>query len=104
MLYRKTLLKVAVALVLVAAIIPALVPAYAATAAVGGFYAGCGNFSVDVAVSGTTNDGNNVDKFRYLITDGNGKKLYQEDATRPINTTQGSVVVNLSYDADGVAD
>jgi len=55
-------------------------------------------------VSGTNNDGNNLDKFRYLVTDGNGKKLYQEDATRQINTTQGSVVVNLSYDADGVAD
>ncbi len=104
MMQSKNWLKVAVALILVAAVFPAVSPAHAATAAIGASYAGCGNFSVDVAVSGNNNDGNNVDKFRYLISDGNGKKLYQEDATRPINTTQGSLVVNLSYDADGVAD
>src|SRR5205807_4633226 len=39
-----------------------------------------------------------------LITDGNGKKLYQEDATRAIGTTLGSSVMDLGYDADGVAD
>jgi hypothetical protein len=100
----KTLVKIGVALVLAATVVPAASPVRAATTAIGAFYAGCGNFSLDVAVSGTNNDGNNVDKFRYLITDGNNKKLYQEDATRPLNTTVGSLVVNLPYDADGVAD
>jgi hypothetical protein len=100
----KTLFKMAVIVALVVVALPATAPVWAATAAIGSFYGGCGNFSVDVAITGTNNDGNNVDKFRYLITDGNNKKLYQEDATRALNTTLGSMVFNLSYDADGAAD
>jgi uncharacterized protein YraI len=100
----KISLKIAAVVMLVALTLPVASPTHAATAAIGMFYAGCGNFSVDVTVSGTNDDGNGVDKFRYLITDGNNKKLYQEDATRPINVTAGSMVFNLSYDADGVAD
>jgi Bacterial SH3 domain len=101
---RRALSKIGAVVVLVALLFPATVPVRAATAAIGSFYGGCGNFSVDVAINGTNNDGNNVDKFRYLITDGNNKKLYQEDATRALNTTLGSMVFNLSYDADGAAD
>ncbi len=101
---RRVVTIVCAVLALVVAVFPAPTPVHAATAAIGNFYGGCGNFSVDVAVSGTANDVNNVDKFRYLVTDGNGKWLYREDATRPINTTASSMVLNLSYDADGVAD
>ena len=53
---------------------------HAATAAIGQFYAGCNNFSIDVTVFGNTDDGGGQDKFRYLITDSNNKTLYQEDA------------------------
>lgn len=100
----KTLLRSALVLVIGAMLLPFTAPAHAATTAVGRFYAGCNNFSVDVAVSGTHDDGNGLDKFRYLIVDGNGKKLYLEDAARSVNTTVGSLVINLSYDADGVVD
>jgi hypothetical protein len=76
-------------------------PARAATADIGRFFATCGYFSVDTAVSGAANDGNNADKFRYEITDGAGKKLYREDSVRGIGQTAGSLVVNMSYDNDG---
>jgi hypothetical protein len=89
---------------LIVATLPAVTPARAATGIVGRFYATCTTFSVDLAVNGTTDDGGGLDKFRYYITDGNNKKLYSEDATRPINNTQGRVVVGITYDADGVFD
>jgi len=72
-------------------------PARAATAAVGRFYATCGYFSVDVAVSGINNDKNGTDLFRYQVTDATGKVLYLENAARAINTTQGSLVINMPY-------
>ena len=89
---------------LIIATLPAVTPARAATAIVGRFYATCANFSVDLAVNGTGDDGGGLDKFRYQITDGNNKQLYTEDATRPINNTQGRVVVGVPYDGDGVID
>jgi hypothetical protein len=101
---KRALLKCVVALALIAVFLPAVRPAHAATAAIGQFYAGCGNFSVDVAVFGTTDDGGGQDRFWYSVTDATGKKLYEEYATRQVNTTGGSLVVNLSYDAEGVAD
>jgi hypothetical protein len=97
------LASVVIALLIVTTL-PAVTPARAATGIVGRFYATCNTFSVDLAVNGTTDDGGGLDKFRYQITDGNNKKLYLEDATRPINNTQGRVVVGVSYDADGVID
>lgn len=101
---KRNLLRVVVVMALFAVFMPAVRPAHAATAAVGQFYAGCGNFSVDVAVSGNTDDGGGQDRFWYSVTDATGRKLYEEYATRTINTTAGSLVVNLSYDAEGVAD
>lgn len=95
------LVMVAILLALGAFSAPAATPAQAATAAIGRLWATCGNFSVDVAVSGTVNDLNNQDRFRYFVADGTGKKLYAEDATRPVGSTLGSLVVNFSYDYDG---
>ncbi len=94
---------VLIALMAVAAWTPAT-SAYAVGSVINRFAANCNNFSVDVSVAGSNNDGNNADRFRYLITDGNGKKLYQEDNARIVGTSQNSIVANLSYDADGAAD
>jgi hypothetical protein len=66
------------------------------------FGATCGDFSLMVAITGTNDDGGGFDRFRYLILDGNGKKLYQEDAVRQVGVTIGSQVINMSYDNDGV--
>ncbi|HRE49394.1 MAG TPA: SH3 domain-containing protein [Aggregatilineales bacterium] len=87
--------------VLAITLVPQASPAHAISAALGRFWANCGIFSVDTAVNGTINDSNNTDRFRYRITDGNGKKLYQEDAQRTVGVTTGSLVVNMSFDADG---
>jgi len=61
------------------------------------FYGGCGNFSVDLAVTGTADDGGGLDKFRFKVTDGAGKMVYQEDNTIPVGHTVGSQVYNLAY-------
>ncbi len=74
-------------------------PAHAVSAAIGKFYATCGFFSVDVAVNGINAEQNGLDRFRYQITDGSGKILYLEDATRPVNNTQSSLVINMPYTA-----
>lgn len=66
------------------------------------FGATCSDFSLMVAITGTTDDGGGFDRFRYLILDGTGKKLYQEDAVRQVGVTIGSQVINMSYDNDGV--
>lgn len=100
----KILLSAAVVVALTLALLPSASPLRAATSNIGQFFASCTFFSVDVAVSGSFNDGTNADKFRYLITDGNGKKLYLENAVRSIGVTTSSSVMNLSYDADGVVD
>ncbi|MBX3066223.1 MAG: SH3 domain-containing protein [Anaerolineae bacterium] len=94
---------IAVSAALIVILLP-LTSARAATAIIGRFYATCSSFSVDAAVNGTTDDGGGVDKFRYLITDGTGKKLYSEDSVRPINFTRGVVVLQVSYDGDGIVD
>lgn len=75
---------------------------HAATAAAPKFEANCSLFHLAILVSGTFDDGGGLDRFRYLITDGNGKKLYLEDATRRINETKGSNVANFSFNNDGV--
>jgi hypothetical protein len=100
----RPLFRILVIFALIVFILPAAAPARAATAAVGSYFAGCGNFSVDVAVTGFDDDGGNLDRFRYLVTDGNGKKLYQEDATRTKGVSASSQVFNLGYDQDGVFD
>jgi hypothetical protein len=97
----KNWLFVFVAILLVVGMLPAAAPVQAATAAIGRLWATCGYFSVDVAISGTVNDLNGLDRFRYFVADGTGKKLYAEDATRPVGSTLGSLVVNFSYDNDG---
>src|SRR3954447_27072471 len=100
----KVFVKFVAAAALTLTILPHALPAHAATASVGQFYANCNVFSVDVAVNGINPEVNGLDRFRYLITDGTGKKLYLEDGSRGVNQTVGSSVMNLSYDADGVAD
>jgi hypothetical protein len=97
----RKLLPLILVVTLAITLLPAASPARAATAAIGRMYATCGTISVDVAVSGTFDDGGGLDRFRYLITDGNGKKLYQEDTARRVGVTQGSLVINFSYDNDG---
>lgn len=92
-----TLLKIAAITALLAGLLPFVSPVHATTAAIGQFYASCGQFSVDVAVNGANNDGNNFDKFRYQVTDGSGKVLYIEDAARQVGVTAGSLVLNLNY-------
>jgi hypothetical protein len=72
-------------------------PARAAATAIGVFYAACARFSVDVAVTGVTDDGNAQDKFRYVVVDSNGKVLYSEDASRRVGITGGSLVINFNY-------
>lgn len=98
------LVLVAAALALTGTFFSGQIAAKAATAAIGSYYASCDSFSIDLAVNGASNDGSNFDRFRYLITDGNGKKLYQEDATRQVGVTLGSLVVNMNYDSDGAFD
>ncbi|MCS6871746.1 MAG: SH3 domain-containing protein [Anaerolineae bacterium] len=66
------------------------------------FGATCGDFSLMVAISGTTDDGGGFDRFRYQVLDGTGKKLYLENAARRVGVTIGSQVINMSYDNDGV--
>jgi Bacterial SH3 domain len=97
----KNWLLVFVVALLVVGLLPAATPVHAASAAIGRLWATCGNFSVDVAISGQVDDGNGLDRFRYFVADGTGKKLYSEDASRPVGSTQGSLVVNFSYDNDG---
>lgn len=98
---RRTFFALLLVTAVVLSALPWAAPAQAVGAAVGRFWATCGMFSVDVAVTGSFNDGNNLDRFRYRVSDGTNKKLYQEDATRPIGVTFGSLVVNMSLDADG---
>jgi uncharacterized protein YraI len=77
-----------------------IVPARAASATINRFYATCSFFSVDVAVSGVTNDGGGFDKMRYVVTDGSGKTLYQEDSARQVNITDDAFAINLPYTAN----
>ncbi|MEP7288422.1 MAG: SH3 domain-containing protein [Chloroflexota bacterium] len=96
---QKLFLTIAVIFGLIA--LPTAIPAHAVTTAIGNFYGGCGNFSVDLAVYGTQNDGSG-DKMRFRITDGNGKTLYQEDQTVRVGVAVGSLVMNLPYQNPGV--
>ncbi len=93
-------------LAVIAAFVLALLPPQGSAKALGvsavRFGATCGDFSLMVAITGTTDDGGGFDRFRYFIFDGNGKKLYQEDALRQVGVTIGSQVINMSYDNDGV--
>src|SRR5689334_6613243 len=82
---------------LVLLVMSAVTPARAVTSAVGAFYGGCNNFSVDVAVFGTTDDGNGLDKLRFKVTDATGATRYSEDASLRVGATVGSQVVNLHY-------
>ena len=94
---RSYLLKMIAGAALVAALLPAAIPAQAVTTAVGLFYGGCGSFSVDVAVFGTQDNGGGYDKLRYNITDGNNNVLYQEDVTLKVGNVVGSKVFSLPY-------
>lgn len=104
-MYRKAVLKVIVVLILAAAVaitsLTSVFPARAASATVSRFYATCNFFSVDVSVRGVTDDGGGFDRLRYVITDGSGKVLYQEDSARQVNVTDAAFVINLPYNVSG---
>jgi len=95
----RTLFRIIVVTLMVMVMLPAAAPARAVSTAIGQFYGGCGNFSVDVAVFGTQDDGGGFDRFRYNVTDGNNKTLYQENFQIKVGSVQGSQVVNLKYSA-----
>ncbi|MCC7207677.1 MAG: SH3 domain-containing protein [Anaerolineae bacterium] len=88
---------VALAAVLVAAALPAAPVQAANMAAVTAFQATCTSFSVDVTVTGMTNDQAGFDRFRYQVTDALGNVLYAEDSARQVNATERSLVIGLPY-------
>jgi uncharacterized protein YgiM (DUF1202 family) len=91
------LFKAALISLLLAGLLNFTTPTHAATTAIGGFYAGCSNFNVDVALTANENDGNNVDKLRFRVTDGNNNTLYIEDFQLQVGQYQASQVFNLRY-------
>lgn len=93
----RTGIRALLALVLAVVTLYTAAPAQAVSTAIGVFYADCARFSVDVAVTGTTDDGGGFDKFRYVVLDGSGKVLYLEDASRRVGVTAGSLVINFNY-------
>ncbi len=72
-------------------------PAFAVSTQIKAFYASCNNFSVDVDVNGVTNDNNQIDLFRYVITDAAGNRLFQEDASRSVGAYSGNIAINIPY-------
>src|SRR5260370_34910574 len=70
-------------------------PAQALSAAIGHFMADCSSFSVDLAVTGTKDDGGGVDYVRYEVRDGVDRLLYQDDAGIPVGTTVGATAIDL---------
>lgn len=94
---RNNFLKLAAIILLALAALPATLPVHAVATSIGLFYGGCGNFSVDLAVTGTEDDGGGLDKTRFKLTDGAGKVLYQEDNGVQVGRTVGSQVYNMSY-------
>ncbi len=94
---KLTILVIVVALASVAYTLVSPPPAAAATFAIGGFYGGCNNFSVDLALTGSTDDGGGLDIVRMKIVDGAGKQIYLEDARIKVGYTVGSLVVDLPY-------
>ncbi len=98
---RKTVLRFTAILALMAAVVAvsfiSVLPVRAASATINRFYATCSFFSVDVAVSGVTDDGGGFDRMRYVVTDGSGATLYQEDSARQVNVTEDAVAINLPY-------
>lgn len=93
----RKLVIIAIAAVLVAvSFTPA--PAQASTmATISAFHATCTHFSVDVTVTGRTNDQEGWDRFRFLVTDGTGQTLYREDSARQVGATDRATVVNIPY-------
>src|SRR5579859_7371216 len=96
------LLRTTLAIFLIGILLHHTSPVMALGGSTGGFYANCGNFSADVTVTGTYDDGGGYDDFRYKIMDAAGHLLYQEDAKRQVGVTISSTVVNLHYNM-GVA-
>lgn len=68
-------------------------------ATINAFHATCTHFSVDVAVAGLTDDQAGFDRFRYLVTDGLGNTLYEENSARMVGASDRAVAVGLSYAA-----
>src|SRR5688500_7444059 len=84
-------------LLIVLALTVSVPRAKATSTAIGSFYGGCNSFSVDVAVTGSQDNGGGMDRFRFTVTDGSNNVLYTEDASVKVGTTVGSQAVNLLY-------
>jgi hypothetical protein len=81
---------------------PIATPVQAASmAALRGFHASCGHFSVDVTVTGVTNDQDGWDRFRFQVVDGAGQVLFREDSARWVGRSDRAWVVHMPY-AKGV--
>jgi hypothetical protein len=99
-MYRKKAMLVVLIAVMITLTFQAMPARAANVATINAFHATCRSFSVDVAVTGVTDDSAGFDRFRYLITDGSGNRLYQEDSARQVGVTDRAVVVDLPYTAD----
>lgn len=97
-MFRKLMMVVGIVAVMIVGVVPAATPAYAANkAALRGFHASCGHFSVDVTVTGLTDDQAGWDRFRYQVVDGAGKLLYREDSARLVGRSDRAWVVHMPY-------
>jgi hypothetical protein len=99
-MFRKSLL----ALSLAASVLVGFSPSRPATAAnmadLRGFVASCHHFSVDVSVTGVTNDQDSWDRFRFQVVDSAGQTLFQEDSARRIGITDRAWVIDMPYAAE----
>ena len=99
-MFRKSLLTLS----LTAALLVGLVPATQASAAnmvdLRGFVASCNYFSVDVSVTGVTDDQESWDRFRYQVVDSANQVLFTEDSARRVGITDRAWVIDMPYSAD----
>src|SRR5260221_8567373 len=72
-------------------------PAQASPIQIKQFYANCHSFSADVDVLGITDDCNGRDRFEYRVTDGSGRMLYQEEASRQTGQLGINLVMDVEY-------
>jgi hypothetical protein len=65
-----------------------------------GFVASCNHFSVDVSVTGVTNDQESWDRFRFQVVDSADQVLFSEDSARRVGITDRAWVIDMPYNAD----
>lgn len=64
-----------------------------------GFVASCHHFSVDVSVTGVTNDQDSWDRFRFQVVDSANQVLFREDSARRVGITDRAWVIDMPYAA-----